>query len=224
MGLWPESAAVARDIVQTAEAGHPNYQPAVTAMARVILAEALLGDLRFEDARAAAAAALSGAPGTAWVGTRAERVLARCLDLERRAGAPEAESLRLLAQARRLREQGDLPAAEVACRRAFEAFPASDEGRLCAARESLRRGRPRAARELARAVLDSEGSPWLRPSARLVLARARESEGEEAKALELYRDVWEAPLGREELRREAAAAILRHDPWAVLPAAPPLER
>jgi hypothetical protein len=225
MGLWAESAAVAREIVLTAEAGHrPNYQPVVAAMARVILAEALLGDLRFEEAREAASAALSGAAGTPWVGARAERVLARCLDLERRAGSPEVQALHLLAQARRLLEQGDLPAAEAACRRAFVSFPASDEGRLCAARESLRRGQPRAAMELARAVLGSESTPWLRPRARLVLAQARESEGARASALELYRDVWEAPLGRDELRREAASSIRRLDPMASLPDAPPLER
>jgi hypothetical protein len=225
MGLWAESAAVARNIVLTAEAGHhPNYQPVVSAMARVILAEALLGDLRFVEAREAASAALLGAPGTPWVGARAEQVLARCLDLERRAGSPEVQALLLLAQARRRREQGDEPGAEAACRRAFVSFPASDEGRLCAARESLRRGQPRAARELARAVLGSEGEPWLRPCASLVLAQALESEGARAKALELYRRVWEEPLGREELRKEAASSIRRLDPSATLPSAPTLER
>ena len=91
MGLWRQSAAVAREILATAEEGRrPNYQPVVAAMARVLLAEALLGDLRFEEAREAALGARSGAPGTPWVSERAERVLARCLDLERRAGSPEA--------------------------------------------------------------------------------------------------------------------------------------
>ncbi len=224
MGLWAQGAAVAREIVATADAGRqPNYQPVVVAMARVLLAEALLGDLRFEEAREAALGARSGAPGTPWVSERAERVLARCLDLERRAGSPEARALSLLAQARRLREQGDEPSAEAACRRAFQFFPASEEGRLCAARESLRRGRPAAARELARAVLGGEGEPWLQP-ARLVLARALESLGEEARALDLYRLAWEEPLGREALRAEAAGAIRRLEPAAVLPDAPPLER
>jgi len=225
MGLWAQSAAVARDIVLAAEAGrHPNYQPVVAAMARVLLAEALLGDLRFEEAREAASAAIPGAPAAPWVRERAERVLARCVDLERRASLPEGLALSLLARSRRLRERGDEPSAEAACREAFAFLPTSDEGRLCAARESLRRGRPAAARELARAVLADEGTSWLRPSARLVLAHARESEGERARALELYRRAWEQPLGREVLRKEAAAAIRRLDPAATLPDAPPFER
>jgi hypothetical protein len=225
MGLWGQAAAVAREIVATADAGrHPNYQPVVAAMARVLLAEALLGDLRFDEARQAALAARVGAPGTPWVRERAERVLARCLDLERRAGSPEALALSLLARARRLREQGDEPSAEEACRRAFQSFPASDEGRLCAAREGLRRGRPAAARELARAVLGGEGEPWLQPFARLVLARALEVEGERARAIAFYRRAWEEPLGREALRAEAAEAIRRLEPATALPDAPPLER
>jgi hypothetical protein len=225
MGLWAQSAAVAREIVATAEAGHhPNYQPVVAAMARVLLAEAYLGDLRFEEARAAALAARAGAPAAPWVSERAERVLARCLDLELRAGSPDVRAVSLLAQSRRLREQGDEPSAEAVCRRAFQSFPASEEGRLCAARESLRQGRPAVARQLARAVLGGEGVDWLRPFARLVLARALEGEGEHARALDLYRRAWEEPLGREELRAEAAGAIRRLDPAAAIPDAPPLER
>ena len=225
MGLWAQSAAVASEIVAAADAGrHPNYQPVVAAMARVLLAEALLGDLRFEEARAAALRARSGAPGTPWVSERAERVIARGLDLERRAGSPEVRALALLAQGRRLRERGDELSAEAACRRAFATYPSNDEGRLCAARESLRQGRPAAARALARAVADGEGAPWLQPFARLVLARALEDEGDRAGALELYRRAWEEPLGREALRAEAAGAIRRLDPSAALPDAPPLER
>jgi hypothetical protein len=225
MGLWTESAAVARGIALAADAGRrPNYQPVVASMARVLLAEALLGDLRFDEAREAAAAALSGAPGPPWVRERGERVLARCLDLERRAGSPEAVALALLSQARRLRERGDVTAAEATCLQAFASFPASDEGRLCAARESLRRGRPATARELARAVLADDAAPWQRPSARLVLAQVLESEGERERALELYRQVREEPLGREELRQDAAEAIRRLEPAATLPKTPLLER
>ncbi len=225
MGLWAQSAAVARDIVLAADAGrHPNYQSVVAAMARVLLAEALLGDLRFEEARETAGAAIPGAPATPWVRERAERVLARCVDLERRASSPEGLALSLLARSRRLRERGDEPSAEAACRQAFALLPTNDEGRLCAARESLRRGRPAAARELARAVLTDGATPWLRPSARLVLAHALEGEGERARALELYRRAWEQPLGREALRKDAAEAIRRLDPAATLPDAPPFER
>ncbi len=224
MGLWAESAAVARGILATAEEGrHPNYQPAVAAMARVQLAEALLGDLRLEEACATARAA-GEVPGAAWVGERGRRVLARCHDLEERAGSAEAVALELLARSRRLREQGDEPAAEAACLRAFRAFPASAEARLCAARESVRAGRPQSARALARAALDGEGGPGLRPYARMALARALEDEGSRKDALEQYRRVWDEPLGRETLRAEAAVAIRRLEPGARLEDAPPLER
>ncbi len=184
MGLWAESAAVARGILATADEGrHPNYQPVVAAMARVQLAEALLGDLRFEEACATARDVPRAVPGASWVGARVERVRARCLEIERRAGSAEGSALELLARSRRLREGGDVPAAEATCLRAFRAFPASDEARLCAARESLRAGRPKAALGLARAVLDGEGDAGLRPFARLALARALEDDGNRKDAL-----------------------------------------
>ena len=205
-------------------AAGPNYQPVVAAMARVLLAEALLGDLRFAEAREAALGARSGAPGTPWVTERAERVLARCLDLERRAGSPEALALALLAQARRLREQGDEASAEAACCGRSSPTRASDEGRLCAARESLRQGRPAAARELARAVLGGEGEPWLQPFARLVLARALEAEGARTRAL----DSLPPRVGGAARAGGAARRGGRGDPAprpaTTLPDAPPLER
>jgi hypothetical protein len=112
--FWGESAAVAREILATAETGrHPNYQPVAAAMARVLLAEALLGDLRVEEACATVRDAGSGGPAAAeWVGSRAERVRARCLDLERRADSPEGRAVALLARSRRLRERGDEAEAE----------------------------------------------------------------------------------------------------------------
>jgi len=223
MGLWPQSAAVARDILATVEEGRrPNYQPVVAAMARVLLAEALLGDLRFEEA-CATARDTGELPRDAWL-ARAERVRTRCLDLQRNAVSAEGRALALLAQARRLRERGDAAEAEATCLRAFQAFAANGEARLCAAQESLRAGRPKSARALVGSVLDAEGPPELRPLARLVLARASESEGERAEALRHYRAAWDEPLGRAAVRAEAAAAILRLDPAAALPDAPPLER
>jgi hypothetical protein len=224
-GLWKESEAVAREILATAEEGrHPNYQPVVAAMARVLLAEALLGDLRVEEACAAARAPGSGLPAGSWFGSRAQRVRARCLDLESGAGSPQGRAVALLAQARRLRERGDEADAEATCLRAFQVSPASAEARLCAARESLRAGRPAAARALAESVLDGEASAELRPFAHLVVARAREGEGERADALLHYRRAWEEPLGRDRVRDEAAAAIRRLDPGTALPESPPLER
>jgi hypothetical protein len=224
MGLWTESASVARDILATAEEGRrPNYQPVVGAMARVLLAEALLGDLRFEEACVTARDAGVALPRDAWR-ARAERVRARCLELERNAGSPRGRALVLLAQARRLRERGDAADAQATCLRAFQVFPASGEARLCAAQESLKEGRPESARALAASVLDADGPPELRPFARLLLARASDSEGEPGEALRRYRAAWDEPLGRAAVRAEAAAAILRLDPGAVLPDAPALER
>jgi hypothetical protein len=226
MGHWAESAVVARGILATAEeARHPNYQPVVAAMARVLLAEALLGDLRFAEARAEALAARGGAPGAPWVAERAGRVAARCLDLERRAGSAEARGLALLAEARRRREGGDEAGAEAACLRAFQAWPSRAEARLCAARASLLAGRPAAARALAAAVLASDGDDaWLRPFARLALARALESEGAQAAAAASYRRAWDEPLGHRAVREAAAAALLRLEPGRPLAGAPALER
>jgi tetratricopeptide (TPR) repeat protein len=225
MGQWAESAAVARDILATAEAGrHPNYQPVVGAMARALLAKALLGDLRFGEACAAARAVPSSVPGAAWVGQQAQRVLARCRELDARAGSAEASALALLARSRRLREEGEEAEAEAACVEAFRAFPALAEARVCAARESLREGRPEAAFALARAALDGREDAGLRPSAHLAIARALEAEGKAKEALSHYLRVWDEPLGREGLRAEAAAAILRLEPGARLEDPPPLER
>jgi hypothetical protein len=225
MGLWSESAAIARDILATAGEGRrPNYQPVVTAMAQVLLAEALLGDLRFEEACATALEldVWAALPPDTWR-ARAQRVGARCLELERGAGSPEGRALVLLAQARRLRERGEAARAEESCLRAFQAFPASGEARLCAAQDSLRAGRPDAARALAGSVLDPDGPLELRPLAHLVVARASESAGARGEALRHYRAAWDEPLGRAAVRAEAAAAIHRLDPGAALPEAPPLE-
>jgi hypothetical protein len=225
MGLWGDSASVARGILATAEEGrHPNYQPVVAAMARALLAEALLGDLRFGEACAAARAVRAGATEPAWVGEHAARVLETCGALEREPRSARARGLALLAQARRLAEGGDLSGAQAACLRAFQAYPASGEARLCAARESLRAGRPEAARALARAVLDGDGETWLHPRASLILARALEAAGEPSRALAVYRNVWLAPLGHSDLRAEAAGAITRLDPGTPLPDAPARER
>ena len=224
MGLWAESATVAGEIVATAERGeHPNYQPVVADMARVLLAEALLGDLHFEEARRAASAA-SPVPGSTWVAERRERVLARCRDLGSRESSAEARGLALLARARRQRERGEEVEAEATCLQAFQVHPASDEARLCAARESLRAGRAAAARVLASAVLDGGGEAWLRPFARLALAHALESAGSRTEALASYRRAWEEPLGRAAIRAEAAAALRRLDPGVSLPEAPAEER
>jgi hypothetical protein len=220
MGLWGESAAVARGILAAAEEGR---DPVVAGMARALLAEALLGDLRVEEACTAALAARA-AGEAAWVAEKNARVLARCRALEADRGSPEARALALLARSRRLRERGDEKEAEAACLQAFQVQPTSDEARLCAARASLRAGREAAASTLARAVLDDAGDAGLRPPALLVLAQALEGRGERREALDLYRRVWDEPLGRAAWRAEAAGAIRRLEPGTALPEAPALER
>jgi len=83
LGLFDESASVAREILETAEEGrHVNYQPVVAAMARVALGEALLDDGRPAAAREAAAPAEPGCEEAGWVGPRASLVVGRSLDLE----------------------------------------------------------------------------------------------------------------------------------------------
>ena len=204
---------------------HVNYQPVVADMARVGLGEALLGDLRLAEAAKAALPACAGTPQAAWVGPRAELVVGRSLELEgerdeaaahyrraaqggdpraaqrarealaRPASPAEVQATALLARARREREAGRDREAQAYCLQAFSSFPQDDEARLCAARESLRAGRPDAARSLGRAIVDGHGPAWLRPGARLVLAEALEARGEPAGSAALaYRRVWDEPL------------------------------
>jgi hypothetical protein len=129
---------------------------------------------------------------------------------------------RLLARARRAGEAGDAHEAERLCLEAFRLAPDGDEGRLCAARASLRERRLAEASDLARSVVES-GAPWLRPQARLVLAAALEFEGERSEAVKHYRLVWEQPYARPSLRAEASGALARLAP-VVLREAPPFER
>jgi hypothetical protein len=252
LGLFAESAAVAGLILErVAGAREPNYQPVVGLMARVLLGEALLGDLRFADAGAKALPACAGTKSAAWVAPRAELVVARSLELEgdlaaarehyrqaergadaeasrrarealaRPASAAERRAAQLLAESRRLREAGREAAAATRCLDAFRAFPASPEARLCAARESLAAGRPDSARALARAVLDSDAPSWLHPDAHLVLAVALERGGAEDAAVAEYQKVYLEPGASEERRREAEAALRRLQPHASLPQLPP---
>ncbi len=237
LGLFRESEAVSREILETAEHHrHANYQPVVAAMARVELAEALLLDLRLEEARTQALRALDCPGVPAWVPARAQLVVARSLELQGERAAARAryqrvasgadpasrrralDALRapaspalvaatpLLAQARRAAEAGAPVEAERSCLEAFRLAPEDDEAGLCAARVRLRERDPDEARDLARRVADS-GAAWLRPKARLVLAEALLVSGERAEAIGQYRLVWEQPYGRPLLRSQAAEAL-----------------
>jgi tetratricopeptide (TPR) repeat protein len=83
LGLYEESAAVARVVLETAEEGrHPNYQPVVAAIARASLGESLLLDGRFREARAALLPAGEGSPEAPGVAPRVHLLLGRSLELE----------------------------------------------------------------------------------------------------------------------------------------------
>jgi len=83
LGLYEESAAVARAVLEIAEEGkHPNYQPVVAAMARASLGESLLLDGRFHEARAALLPAQEGSPEALEVAPRVHFLLGRSLELE----------------------------------------------------------------------------------------------------------------------------------------------
>jgi tetratricopeptide (TPR) repeat protein len=190
LGLYEDSAAVARTILRTAEEHlHPNYQPVVAAMARVLLGEALLGQRLYAQAREAAAPACTWTAGATWVAPRAELVVGRSLEMEGEADAARAHyeraaaaldpsaarraqlalahpvtpgerrADRFLREAQSQRSAGRPEEAEALCLEAFRAFPADSSARLCAGRASLRAGRAEAARTLARAVLDDEDAP-----------------------------------------------------------------
>ena len=227
MGLWAQSAAVAREILATAEEGRrPNYQPVVAAMARVLLAEALLGDLRFEEAREAALGARSGAPGTPWV-ARAGGAGARALPRPRAPGGLSRGARASRCSRRRggcaSRATSPRPR-RPACGRSRPSRAATRR-RLCAARESLRAGRPDGgARARARGARRRGGRRGCGPS-RASCSRGRSR----ARASARGRSTSTAARGRsrsgaEALRAEAAEAIRRLAPAAALPDAPPLER
>jgi hypothetical protein len=171
LGLYEESSRVSRTILAIAEEKrHPNYQPVVGAMARVILGEARLLDMRPAAAREAALPAIAGVAEAGWVGPRASIVVGRGREREgdraaalphyRRAAsgkdpatadaarealsAPltsrQRKAWQLLARARRLRGEARSTQARAPCLEALRADPSNPEARLCAAEVSLVEG------------------------------------------------------------------------------------
>lgn len=172
MGLYGESAAVAREAVEAGQRGQANFQGAAGLLARISLGESLLADLRFAEARRELLLVKDGPPEIANALLRARLLLGESLeregdregalahykraatsperDVRRRAeaglksplSAPELEGLALVAQARRLREGGRRREAAEAYRRAARAWPASQEARLMVAEDDVLHGRP----------------------------------------------------------------------------------
>jgi hypothetical protein len=157
-------------------------------MARVLLGEARLLDLRPAAAREAARPAIGGEVEAAWVGPRASLVVARSLELEgdraaalphyRRAasggdpGAADAAREALdtpmtsrqrrawqrLAHARRLREEGRSTEVRAPCLEALRADPSNPEARVCAAEVSLVEGENASAAALVRDLVEDAGT------------------------------------------------------------------
>jgi hypothetical protein len=239
LGDAPSSAGVAREALAAHERGHPNYGEVVASMARVLLAEALLTEMRTAEASAVIRPVAEGRdPGLA---PRARLVLGRALELDGRrsdaeacyrdAGTASDESLRKAAHealarpipqgeirgrraallARALYEAGRKAEAFRAYRQAGQDWPGCREATLRAAEEAVERGRADSALPTLARLSEEPGlsPPWLRPLARLLLARCHDLRGERARAEELYNHVYKMPLGRPELREGASLGLLR---------------
>jgi hypothetical protein len=178
MGLYAESATVARELMESEERRKGRADGVAAAMARVSLGESLLLDLRLSDARQALLPVREGPAGAPELGQRARLLLGRALELEgdregaephyRRAAAGpdrqlrkeaqtalarpravhEVRALQLLAEARRLRERGRVEAATEAYRDAWQLWPRCQEAALRVAEDDIRQGRRDRAAEL----------------------------------------------------------------------------
>jgi hypothetical protein len=203
LGLYAQSAAVAREIAAAADRGEANYAPIVATLARLAEAEALVADLRPEAARHVLAPLLLAAAPRFRGGAPPRPLLER-------ARAVEADPVaRLLGEARRKRESGPSPAAAELFDRVLRIAPGNDEARLRVAEEALGQGRRAAALRTLRSLVDDRGvdPPFVRPWAALLLARALERSSQENAALELYRGLVERPGGLEDVRAEAERAL-----------------
>ena len=237
MGLYGESARIAREMLAQAARGEPNYAGQAVGLARLALGEALLLDLRLPEARAELLALADTGPNAA----RAHLLLGRALELEgdrvgaqghyRRAAAsgdrdlrkraeqaaasalpaPVLQGSRLLAQARRAREAGQHAAAEQLYRQALEAWPSSEEAAVRVAEADLERGDVAAARRaLEKAERpDQPQPPWVGGWALLLRAQLRDLDGQRSAALAAYRKVLETPYGQRELERRATDGVRR---------------
>lgn len=186
MGLYAESASVAREALEAGQRGQINYQGAAGALARISLGESLLSDLRFGEARRELLRVKDGPPEIANALLRARLLLGASLerdgdregaiphykraatsperDVKRRAEAAlkaplppaELEGLSLVAQARRLREGGRRREAAEVYRRAARAWPASQEARLMVAEDDLLHGQPQDAETAVDGLLDAD--------------------------------------------------------------------
>jgi hypothetical protein len=232
-------ARVARETMDAHERGHPNYGEVVASMARLLLAEALLAEMRAEEAATVLRRVAEG--GDAVLAARARVLLGRALELDgRRADAEvqyrgaltaadeavrraarealdrpipagETRGRRLALEARGLYEAGRRAEAFTVYRRAAASWPGCREAVLRAAEEAVDRGEADLARQALARLAEEPGlsPPWLRPLALLLLARCHDLRGERTQAEQLYKEVYNNPLGRPELRLAAAEGLIR---------------
>jgi Tetratricopeptide repeat len=186
LGLYAESATVAREILDACARGVEGFGSGVEAMARVSLGHSLLLDLRLADARRALLPVKDGIPEAFWVGPTARLLLGRSLELEgdreaalahyRRASegsdrgvrrrarealssplsAGEVRGTQLLGEARRHREAGRREQAAKAFRLALDAWPRSQEARVRVAEEEVALGRGAEGRGALREIAEQE--------------------------------------------------------------------
>ncbi len=177
-GVYDESAAVARELIATSEAGHPNHTAVVAAMARLSLGESLLLDFRFDESENAVRPVCDGEPETRFLRPKAHLLLGRSVEL--RGGREAAERHYRLATARsedrvgdrardalatpipderiravpdlrrgrQLRDAGLWAEAALAYRAALAVWPRSQEAALGVAENLVRNGRLDWAREV----------------------------------------------------------------------------
>jgi len=176
MGLYAESAQVARRLLEAEERRPAAERGAAAVLARISLGESLLQDLRLDEARRVLLPARDGAAGGAAAGQRARLLLGRALELEgdrdgalahyqRAAAGPDRElrkrahsalshslaadevrALHLVAEARRARNGGRAQEAAALYRQALRLWPASREAALRVAEDDLHHGHGEAAR------------------------------------------------------------------------------
>jgi tetratricopeptide (TPR) repeat protein len=186
MGVYDASAAVARELIVTSEAGHPNDTAVVAAMARLSFGESLLLDLRFEEAATALRPLCDGEPETRFLRPKAHLLLGRSVELRgnRQAAEPHyrvakaaseprvsgqagdaletpipderVRAMRDLCRGRQLRRAGLWGEAALAYRGALAAWPRSQEAALGVAENLVRHGRLDWAREVVNRLASAE--------------------------------------------------------------------
>ena len=177
MGLYAESAQVARRLMEAEERRAAPQRGAAGVLARISLGQSLLLDLRLDDARRVLLPVRDGGAGGPIAGQRARLLLGRALELDgdrdgarahlqRAATGPdrdlrkqaqaalaraipdeEVRALHLIAEARRLRERARAAEAAELFRQALRLWPRSQEAALRVAEDDLHHGREEAARE-----------------------------------------------------------------------------